>query len=44
MVEKIIRVFKGLGKHFFNGCTICAGFARHITKTMVQILKGGDSH
>ncbi len=40
MIEKIIRLFKGLGAHFFDGCAICSGFARHIAKTVVQILKG----
>ncbi len=44
MIEKIIYLFKGIFSHFFGGCNICAGFARHIAKTVVQILKGGDTN
>ena len=44
MIEKISCLFKGLCTHFVSGCSICSGFARHIAKTVVQILKGGDSN
>lgn len=44
MIEKARCLFKGLCSHFFNGCSICAGFAKHIAKTVVQILKGDDNY
>ena len=42
MIEKVVRLLKGLGAHFISGCSICSGFVRHFAKTVVQILKGGD--
>ena len=44
MFEKVSCLIKGLCSHVFNGCAVCGGFARHIAKTVVQILKGGDKN
>lgn len=44
MIEQARRLFKGLCAHFFDGCSICSGFARHFAKTVVQILKGGNTY
>ncbi len=44
MIEKIVCLLKGIASHFIGGCSICSGFARHFAKTVVQILKGGDTN
>ncbi len=44
MIEKIRCLFKGLCTHFFNGCSVCSGFARHFAKTVAQILRGGSTY
>lgn len=44
MFEKIKSFVLGVFTHLFSGCSVCAEFARHIAKTVVQILKGSDNY